>query len=126
MCKVVSAEEAANALQRGRVVILTFSLSDAQWTNFSCFFRDNKRGVLTRAHLTGEKEGKLTGHAVVITAHDETSWTVKNSWGSEWANEGFCRIGKELTVDLNTKFIDVFFIASELPEEDKNFCNSFF
>ncbi|XP_056644468.1 cathepsin L-like proteinase [Diorhabda sublineata] len=31
-------------------------------------------------------------HAVIITGYDSQSWTIKNSWGTEWGEEGYMRL----------------------------------
>ncbi|XP_056644470.1 cathepsin L-like proteinase [Diorhabda sublineata] len=31
-------------------------------------------------------------HAVIITGYDYQSWTIKNSWGTEWGEEGYMRL----------------------------------
>eukprot|EP00727_Mastigamoeba_balamuthi_P005112 m51a1_g146 putative cysteine proteinase rd19a (506) ;mRNA; r:469243-471681 len=35
-----------------------------------------------------------TNHAVMVTGYDRTSWTVKNSWGAGWGENGYFRIRK--------------------------------
>jgi C1A family cysteine protease len=38
---------------------------------------------------------KLGGHCVCVIGYDETkqAWLCKNSWGSQWGEDGFCWIG---------------------------------
>ena len=42
-------------------------------------------------HVTGDAEG---GHAVSIVGYDDASqsWIVRNSWGTDWGNNGFINI----------------------------------
>jgi C1A family cysteine protease len=47
-------------------------------------------------HVTGDQEG---GHAVSIVGYDDASqsWIVRNSWGSDWGNNGFVNIAYDDT-----------------------------
>lgn len=44
---------------------------------------------VTRAHSPQEAYG---GHAVTIVGYDDIGFIVKNSWGTEWGTDGYCRI----------------------------------
>jgi hypothetical protein len=35
-------------------------------------------------------ESVLGGHAVLVCGYDGTGWLIRNSWGSGWANGGYC------------------------------------
>ncbi|XP_057666865.1 cathepsin L-like proteinase [Diorhabda carinulata] len=36
--------------------------------------------------------GDRFNHAVLITGYDSQSWTIKNSWGTSWGEEGYIRL----------------------------------
>ena len=46
---------------------------------------------------------KETGHAINIVGWDAESWTVRNSWGKKWGEDGFVRIKRgENMCGINT------------------------
>jgi C1A family cysteine protease len=47
-------------------------------------FQSYKSGVFSGPCGSG-------GHAMVVVAYDSASWTVKNSWGSSWGEQGYSR-----------------------------------
>ncbi|KIZ05247.1 hypothetical protein MNEG_2713 [Monoraphidium neglectum] len=59
---------------------------------FMAFFNATPRGVLTSAPPA---RGKVEQHAVVIVGYDniEGWWRVRNSWGVDWGDGGYFRIG---------------------------------
>jgi tetratricopeptide (TPR) repeat protein len=77
-----------NALANGPV-IASFDV----YTDFDAFFNipANNTSVY---HYDGTSAWR-GGHSIVIVSYDETNqyWLCKNSWGSNWADGGYFRIG---------------------------------
>jgi len=61
------------------------------YADFGNFFSNNPTGVY---HYNGI-DTLVGGHAVVIVSYneDEQYWLCKNSWGENWADNGYFRIG---------------------------------
>lgn len=121
-CQKVNVIKAMQAITAKRPVVARFRLTDPEWEIFSEFYRrGNGRGILSRDNLDitlrprGAKPG---GHAVVLTSYDSKSLCMMNSWGDQWANNGFFRI-KNAEV-LNLEFIDVFWTLDNLLQSEKD------
>ena len=77
-----------------RVVLAAFSLDEAEWNRFSGFFEAGPAAVLQAEDLRGPAFGKIEGHGVVITGESQNAWFIKNSWGDEFADDGYFRVAK--------------------------------
>ena len=112
----VSKQEAQACLLLGRALLMSFRLYPEQWKSLSKFFGTNPRMVLTE--LPSDTGSDHSGHAVVVIGFDEKNqaWTLKNSWGEEWGDGGFCRISVNLPIPL--RIYDVHFIEKDLRPED--------
>lgn len=82
------------AVSERRPVVARFYLSGAQWDQFCQFYEENRRGILTRSYLDSKHHStcKPGGHAVVLTSYDAESLHLMNSWGDNWADNGFFRV----------------------------------
>ena len=58
------------------------------------------------------------GHAVVITKYNKDCFTVLNSWGDQWGDNGFFKI-KDFTVFPKFRCFDVFFTLNDLTDYEK-------
>ena len=118
-CKDVNAIDAMEAVSAKRPVVARFYLSGAQWDQFSQFYKENPKGILTRSYLDSKhhSESKPGGHAVVLTSYDAQSLCLMNSWGDDWANNGFFRVQNANTLPRLT-FFDVFWTWDSLSKEE--------
>jgi len=120
----VSASDAKKALQMGRAVVLSFTLTAEQWDgpgSFAEFFQQQAQGVLTQVPLaiSGPKDGD--GHAVVVVGFDFVSgrWRIKNSWGDNWSDGGYFHVSDSWISQIGAQFFDVFFYEHELSDADR-------
>ncbi len=67
---------------------LVISVSSNGWENY-------KSGVFQC--VSTDK----VNHAALLVGYDSTSWLIKNSWGSNWGEEGYIRVSR--TAGLNCK-----------------------
>ena len=120
-CRTVDANGAMEAICENRPVVVTFRLTGAQWDQFKKFYRENSRGILTRSYLDSRRcsTSAPRGHAVVLTSYDADSFRLMNSWGDDWADNGFFRVQKSLSDVLGLKFFDVFWTEDDLSEKEK-------
>ena len=105
-CQMVNANGAMEAICANRPVVVTFRLTGAQWDQFDKFYDENPRGILTRSYLDSKHVSTRDagGHAVVLTSYDADSFRLMNSWGDDWADDGFFRVQKSLSDVLGLKF----------------------
>ena len=118
-CQTVDAFGAMEAISAKRPVVATFHLTGAQWDQFDKFYGENPRGILTRSYLDSKpySESMPGGHAVVLTSYDAESLRLMNSWGDDWADQGFFRVQNSDVLAL--KFVDVFWTSNDLREKEK-------
>ena len=113
----ISRQTAEELLQgvSSRVVLAAFSLDEAEWNRFSGFFEAGPAAVLQAEDLRGPAFGKIEGHGVVITGESQNAWFIKNSWGDEFADDGYFRVAKGA---IDFRFYDVCFRTCDLhPSE---------
>ena len=118
-CQKVDSVGAMKAISAKRPVVARFCLSGAQWDQFSKFFRENPRGILTRSYLDLKKNSTSYpgGHAVVLSSYDAESLRLMNSWGDDWADNGFFRVQNADVLGL--EFVDVFWTEENLSDGEK-------
>ena len=118
-CQMVDAIDAMRAISAKRPVVAIFYLTGAQWDQFKQFYDENPRGVLTKAFLNSKlySTSYPGGHAVVLTSYDANSLRLMNSWGDDWADQGFFRVQNSDVLGL--EFFDVFWTLSDLSEKEK-------
>ncbi|XP_044182296.1 uncharacterized protein LOC114970723 [Acropora millepora] len=118
-CQTVDAIGAMEAISAKRPVVVTFHLTGAQWDQFVKFYDENPRGILTRSYLDSKhvSTSDAGGHAVVLTSYDADSLRLMNSWGDDWADQGFFRVQNSDVLGL--KFFDVFWTLDNLSEKEK-------
>ena len=112
------------ALMKGRPLVFTYFLSEKQWTNFSNFFKKNKKGILTTEILNrgisdnSLKNDEREGHAVILIEYNEDGYICLNSWGESFGDKGKFRI-KTINVLGDSVIYDVYFYESDLPNDLK-------
>ena len=118
-CQTVNAIGAMKAISAKRPVVVTFHLTGAQWDQFGKFYDENPRGILTRSYLDSEHHSTSDhgGHAVVLTSYDADSLRLMNSWGDDWADQGFFRVQNSDVLGL--EFFDVFWTLKDLSKKEK-------
>ena len=118
----VNSKEALSAVAAKRPVLTTFSLDGKQWDAFSNFFNVNPKGILSEEDLqktcNTEHPSESGGHAVVLTSYSIESLVFMNSWGKEWADNGFFSIANSKV--LSCKFYDVYWTANDLSDVEKD------
>ena len=119
-CKEVDAVNAMKAISAKQPVVARFYLSGAQWDQFYQFYEQNPKGILTRSYLDSKRRSTSNpgGHAVVLTSYDAESLCLMNSWGDDWADNGFFRV-QNANVLPGLKFFDVFWNLDRLSEKEK-------
>ena len=100
-------------------MVARFYLTGAQWDQFNQFYEDNPKGILTRSYLDSKRHSTSDpgGHAVVLTSYDAESLRLMNSWGDDWADNGFFRVQNSDVLRL--EFVDVFWTLDNLSEEER-------
>ena len=118
-CQTVDAIGAMKAICAKKPVVVTFHLTGAQWDQFEKFYEENPRGILTRSYLDSKHHSRSDagGHAVVLTSYDANSLRLMNSWGDDWADDGFFRVQNSDVLGL--EFVDVFWSLNDLSENEK-------
>ena len=112
------------ALMKGRPLVFTYFLSEKQWTNFSNFFKKNKKGILTTEILNrgisdnSLKNDEREGHAVILIEYNEDGYICLNSWGESFGDKGKFRI-KTINVLGDSVIYDVYFYERDLPNDLK-------
>jgi len=121
-CKEVDAIGAMKAISAKQAVVARFHLSGAQWDQFYQFYEENPKGILTRSYLDSKHHSTSNpgGHAVVLTSYDAQSLCLMNSWGDDWADNGFFRVqNAKINVLPGLKFFDVFWTLDSLSQKEK-------
>ena len=118
-CKEVDAIGAIKAISEKRPVVTIFHLTGAHWDQFGQFYKEDPKGILTRSYLDLKQfsTSESGGHAVVLTSYDAESLRLMNSWGDEWADDGFFRVQNADVLGL--KFVDVFWTSDNLSKKEK-------
>ena len=118
-CTEVDAVGAMKAISAKRPVVARYYLTGAQWDRFHQFFQENTKGILTRSYLDLKQHSttKAGGHAVVLTSYDAESLRLMNSWGDDWADNGFFRVQNADVLGL--EFVDVFWTEENLSDGEK-------
>ena len=118
-CEKVDAIGAMKAVSEKRPVVARFDLTGAQWDQFSQFFKEKPKGILTRSCLDSKHHSTSDpgGHAVVLTSYDAESLHLMNSWGDDWADNGFFRVQNSDVLGL--EFVDVFWTLDNLSQREK-------
>ena len=120
---VINSKEARIAVMNGRPCVSSFNLYEWQWINFRKFFEKHKKGILTKDELNKSKpysKGKPEGHAVVLIAIEENCLVFLNSWGTDFADNGYFRVKDENVLNIS-EFIDIFWNEDDLTMEEKDF-----
>ena len=102
-------------MAKGRPILARFDLANYKWDNFSNYFDENKKGVLTakivnkRHRKRTKKDKKIVGHAMCIIGINKSKryFKVKNSWGRDFSDDGYFRIKYDA---LKLEYMDVYFL----------------
>ncbi|XP_068678686.1 uncharacterized protein [Montipora foliosa] len=118
-CERVDTNGAKKAITEKRPVVARFYLTGAQWDQFSQFYQEKGKEILTKSYLNS-KRGSTSdpgGHAVVLTSYDAESLRLMNSWGDGWADSGFFRVQNSDVLGL--EFFDVYWTLNDLSKKEK-------
>ena len=118
-CQKVDANGAMKAVSEKRPAVARFYLTGAQWDQFCQFYEENPKGILTRSYLDLKHHSTSDpgGHAVVLMSYDAESLRLMNSWGDDWADNGFFRVQNSDVLRL--EFVDVFWTLDNLSRKEK-------
>ncbi|CAB9525746.1 unknown protein [Seminavis robusta] len=129
--QLASVDEVLKSLRARRVVVTYFYLPAFQWRLFGGFFRGNPKGVLQKNHFEQFNRPKdfspelheEEGHAVVITGFHQDfggriTFKCKNSWGPDFAENGYFYVEADAFPKGFKRFFDVFFTPDKLLQED--------
>ena len=107
-----------------RPCLVRFNMNKYGWEKFSRFFKNNKKGILTKTIFDSMQcQGTDTdgGHAVVLLNYnDNDKYIFLNSWGKHFADEGKFRIDSFSIFDDYTIF-DIYWKESELSNYERSF-----
>ena len=124
--KSVNEEEARKAIMKTRPCIARFGLDAKQWGNFTMFFEHNPKGILTKEILNQDNfySWSTPGrHAVVLTHISKDYLKFLNSWGTDFADNGYFRIKSADVID--PEFFYIFWYVSDLNNEEINYFNNY-
>ena len=129
--EIKTEEEARKIVMKGRFLVFRFFLKEKQWTNFSNFGFNNKRGILTEDILNKgcENDTNPGGHAIVLIEVARGYLRFLNSWGSNWGDKGTFKVEKaSILKPINTSdtwynptFYHIYYYENELTNEEKSF-----
>lgn len=129
----VSLDEAVKIIGRGRPICCRFYFTGVQWDKFSCFYRQKSNACLDNINTLNDvntddivKPSDAGGHAVVIIGMNESRryFKIKNSWGGNFGDKGYFKMGFDLFNNLDANFFDVFWYENDLTEEEKSKWNN--
>ena len=118
--KRVDVKGAMEAVASSRPVIATFKLTRKEWDRFKEFFITNGKGILTKKEIditARPSNPKRFGHAVVLTSFNSEYLRLLDSWGSDWADNGFIKVQNADV--LGFQFYDVYWEIEDLNEKEK-------
>ena len=118
--KPVDLKGAMEAVASSRPVVATFKLTRKEWDRFKEFFITNGKGILTKKEIditARPSNPKRFGHAVVLTSFNSEYLRLLDSWGSDWADNGFIKVQNADV--LGFKFYDVYWEIEDLNEKEK-------
>jgi hypothetical protein len=91
----IALEDVRKVLSAGCPVQVSMNTGPA----FSDIGRD---GIFNAAEPPSGRHGR---HAMLITGYTGNFFTVKNSWGEDWGDKGYCYIPKSVLADSDPEFI---------------------
>jgi hypothetical protein len=123
-CRKVCTKGAKQAIVRKRPVVAKFYLTDDEWDALENFYDTNPVGILTQNELDVRKRPtcpppRTFGHAVVLTSYNSKCLTFMNSWGEEWADNGFFRVQNAEVLGDQLEFFDVCWELDDLTEKEQ-------
>ena len=122
----VNEEGARKAIIHGRPCVARFGLNEEQWKRFLDFYKEKPYEILTEGIMNpknyqnkledeeknNNEKNTIFGHAVVLTHISRNYLKFLNSWGNDFADNGYFKIEKASV--LNVKFYDIFWTKSDL------------
>jgi len=68
----------------------------------SAFSQVGRDGIFNAAEPSSGRHGR---HAMLITGYTGNFYTIKNSWGEDWGDKGYCYIPKNVLAESDPEFI---------------------
>ncbi len=121
--KIVTEKEAMKAVIEKRPVLVSYGLRKKEKDRFNQFYKNKPRGVLKNEDLgifhpaLAPNLKELEGHAVVLTSFGIDHLLFMNSWGTDWADNGFFRV--QNGVLHATTYYDVYWTESDLTPSER-------
>ena len=70
----------------------------------SSFSEVGRDGVFNAAEPPSGRHGR---HAMLLVGYTGNYYIVKNSWGTDWGDQGYCYIPKNVLADAEAEFVAV-------------------
>ena len=86
-------EQLKEALKAGYPIVFGFSVYES--------FESDTVKHTGMVPIPDKNEKMLGGHCVVLVGYDDKNWIVRNSWGEEWGDKGYCYFPYEYLTDNN-------------------------
>ena len=112
-------------IKKGFKCLATFHLNKLEWNNFNNFSQNFKQGmVLTKDileqqnfNINPNQANQVSGHSVILSHIDESdNYTLINSWGKNWGNNGTFQTRKECLKDGS--FFVIYYDYNQLTKEE--------
>ena len=112
-------------IKKGFKCLATFKLNKLEWNNFNNFSQNFKQGmVLTKNileqqnfNINPNQANQVSGHSVILSHIDEfDNYTLINSWGKNWGNNGTFKTRKECLKDGS--FFVIYYDYNQLTKEE--------
>jgi hypothetical protein len=101
--QTIDIEDVKTVLSAGCLVHLAMNTGE----NFSEVGRD---GMFQAAEAPSGQHGR---HAMLIVGYVGNFFTVKNSWGTDWGEAGYCYVPKKVLQDSDAQFVAILINAGD-------------
>jgi len=111
--RVDGGKGAIRALAKGLPVVFGTMIPER------CYVEAATSGVMPTCTAEELNQPGTGGHSMLIVGYDnpERMFIVRNSWGADWGNHGYCRIPYDV-MDLCSR-PEEFWVVAELPKEEE-------
>jgi hypothetical protein len=102
----ISLEDARKVLSAGCPVHVSMNTGEA----FSDVGRD---GMFNAAEAPSGQHGR---HAMLMVGYTGNFYIIKNSWGTDWGDNGYCYVPKKVLEESDPELIAVLVKKDEVPK----------
>ncbi|KAH3791199.1 uncharacterized protein LOC127838817 [Dreissena polymorpha] len=121
-CTEINGHHVFRAIVAKRIIVAKFRLTDREWDVFRAFYLKEPKRILSKKDLDIRQRShgeQPKGHAVVVTSYTNDFLVLMNSWGVNWADNGFFRV--ESADVLGLECMDVYWTESDLLPSERNY-----